>query len=151
MIRRRCLHASTSAWPPSIFTPWRAAACTSAQRTIRPHQWCSLRVTLRSTIFTIHLPARFDAVHSVADVQPLVWGYKYTREIARRMPHFRGEAAPLHPKFPTGSAAAVVEEGMPYPIDAAPIVYTAEDDKAIEQYIRLLGTFNAVLPALRIC
>ena len=59
------------------------------------------------------------------------------------MPHFRGEAAPLHPKFPAGSAAAVVEEGVPSPIDAPPIVYTNEDDKAIEQYVRGIGKFFA--------
>ncbi|KAH9053397.1 alcohol oxidase-like protein [Lactarius vividus] len=37
-----------------------------------------------------------------ADVQPLTWGYKFSREIARRMPHFRGEPPELHPPFAPG-------------------------------------------------
>lgn len=75
----------------------------------------------------------------MADVTPLIWGYKYTREIARRMPLFCGEAALLHPKFPAGSKATVVAESSPFPMDTPPIVYTSEDDKAIEQYVRALG------------
>lgn len=56
------------------------------------------------------------------------------------MPAFRGEAAPIHPKFPASSKAAVLEEGMPFPIDYPRLEYTTEDDKAIEQYVRGLGT-----------
>ncbi|KAF7796088.1 hypothetical protein EIP86_007259 [Pleurotus ostreatoroseus] len=83
--------------------------------------------TLTSTPLTLH---------SIADVQPLIWAYKYTREIARRMPSFRGEAAPIHPRFPAGSKAAVIEEGTPFSVNAPRIEYSLEDDKAIEQYIR---------------
>jgi alcohol oxidase len=37
-------------------------------------------------------------------MQPLIWGYKFTREIARRMPHFRGEPPVFHPAFAPGRA-----------------------------------------------
>ena len=82
--------------------------------------------------------------HSVADVHPLVWGYKFSRELARRMPLFRGEYAPLHPKFPEGSAAGIVvsKEGAgpgPVPLDAPDLVYDEEDDRAIERYTREFG------------
>ena len=82
--------------------------------------------------------------HSVADVRPLVWGYKFSRELARRMPLFRGEYAPLHPKFPEGSAAGIVvgKEGTgpgPVPLDAPDLVYDEEDDRAIEKYTREFG------------
>ncbi|THH13767.1 hypothetical protein EW146_g6490 [Bondarzewia mesenterica] len=73
---------------------------------------------------------------SIADVKPLVWGYKFTCEIARRMPAFRGKCAPLHSKFPKGSNAALVEDGMPFPLDTPKVVYSSEDDEAIEKYIR---------------
>lgn len=56
------------------------------------------------------------------------------------MPAFRGEAVSIHPKFPAGSKAAVVEEGVPFPLNYPRLVYTAEDDKAIEQYVRETGT-----------
>ncbi|KAI0066444.1 alcohol oxidase-like protein [Artomyces pyxidatus] len=76
-------------------------------------------------------------VESMADVAPLMWAYKYTREIARRMPLFRGEYTPLHPKYSQDSPAAILEgvDG-PVPADAPLLVYSAEDDAAVEQYVR---------------
>ena len=58
----------------------------------------------------------------------MIWAYKFTREIARRMPLFRGDFAPMHPKFPVGSKAAVVESGMPVPLDAPDLEYSEEDE-----------------------
>ena len=75
-------------------------------------------------------------VHSLADVKPLSWAYKFTREIARRSPLFRGELALMHPKFPDGSCAALVEDGRPVSMDAPKLVYTEEDDRAVEKYTR---------------
>ncbi len=66
----------------------------------------------------------------------LRWAYKRGREIARRMPNYRGEYAPWHPQFPAGSAATCHLEARPVALDAPDIVYTAEDDKAIEQNIK---------------
>uniref|UniRef100_D8QII9 Alcohol oxidase-like protein n=1 Tax=Schizophyllum commune (strain H4-8 / FGSC 9210) TaxID=578458 RepID=D8QII9_SCHCM len=75
---------------------------------------------------------------SGADLAALVWGYKHSRELARRMPVYRGELAMAHPIFP-GCGAAVPLAGPapgPVPIDAPNIVYSAEDDKAIEDWAR---------------
>ncbi|KAI5886016.1 alcohol oxidase-like protein [Schizophyllum commune H4-8] len=144
---------------------------------------------------------------SGADLAALVWGYKHSRELARRMPVYRGELAMAHPIFPGCGAAVssranvdtttatddatVASEGPtvgissmplvkleyeseakepptasaqqgnrdiqqerhtetkkdftsplagpapgPVPIDAPNIVYSAEDDKAIEDWAR---------------
>ena len=80
-----------------------------------------------------------ETMNSVADVKLLVWAYKYTREVARRMPSFRGEPSPVHPKFPDGSKASTIEQGTPFAADHPRLEYTAEDDKAIEQHIRESG------------
>ncbi|EIM87118.1 alcohol oxidase [Stereum hirsutum FP-91666 SS1] len=45
-----------------------------------------------------------------ADVQILSFAYKFSRELARRMPLFRGEVTAMHPKFPPGSKAAAIED-----------------------------------------
>ncbi|KAJ7770659.1 GMC oxidoreductase-domain-containing protein [Mycena metata] len=72
---------------------------------------------------------------SPADVAALRWAYKKGREINRRLPSFRGVFFAGHPQFPEGSAA-LVEETAPVSLDAPKIVYSAEDDKAIDLYIR---------------
>ena len=77
----------------------------------------------------------------MADVKPLMWGYKIAREIARRMPHFRGEPAPLHPAFSPDSAAAIVEHAEgPVALDSSRINYSDEDDRAIEAFTRATST-----------
>jgi alcohol oxidase len=55
----------------------------------------------------------------------------------RRMSIFRGELASSHPRFLSGSKAAVVEKADgPIGTGKDKIEYTEEDDKAIEQKIR---------------
>ncbi|CAE6402737.1 unnamed protein product [Rhizoctonia solani] len=72
-----------------------------------------------------------------ADVDVQIWAYKNAREIARRLPQYRGEFAALHPTFPEGSAAACTKlDGPPNVDDTKDIVYTPEDNKAIESYVR---------------
>ncbi|KAJ7653459.1 GMC oxidoreductase-domain-containing protein [Mycena rosella] len=70
-----------------------------------------------------------------ADVSALRWAYKKGRELTRRMPAFRGAFAPAHPQFAADSPAALTET-RPVPVDAPNIVYSAEDDKAIDANIR---------------
>ena len=71
------------------------------------------------------------------DLKKHIWAYKTQREMFRRMNIFRGELASSHPRFPSGSKAAVIEKADgPVPDDTKPIEYTAEDDKAIEQHVR---------------
>ncbi|KAI0066420.1 alcohol oxidase-like protein [Artomyces pyxidatus] len=84
-------------------------------------------------------PTDFSAgfLESAVDVAPLVWAYKHTREIARRLPLFRGEYAPLHPKFAPNSSASIIDDVKgPVPPNAPRIVYSAADDAEIERYTR---------------
>ncbi|KIK37362.1 GMC oxidoreductase [Suillus luteus UH-Slu-Lm8-n1] len=71
-----------------------------------------------------------------SDIVPINFAYKKMREIYRRMPSYRGELAEAHPKFPEGSAAACGEASGPVDLNAPDIIYTAEDDAAIEKYHR---------------
>lgn len=70
------------------------------------------------------------------DLKMLVWTYKRQREVARRMPCYRGEIAPYHPPFDSASPAAIVsiEEPLSLPIDD--IVYSAADEAVLEEWIR---------------
>ena len=72
------------------------------------------------------------------DFELLKYGYKRAREYARRMPAYRGEYVPNHPKF-VSSAALATGEIKPVAIDAPDIAYTEEDEKAIEEYTRQAG------------
>ncbi|KAF8904338.1 alcohol oxidase-like protein [Mucidula mucida] len=78
------------------------------------------------------------------DVAALRWGYKKGREIIRRLPAFRGALVPAHPQFAADSPAALVETG-PIPLDAPKIVYSAEDDAAIDHNIRALSLSSSFL------
>lgn len=74
------------------------------------------------------------------DLKTHVWAYKTQREIMRRTHFYRGELADGHPRFAPGSAAACVEvdAGLGDDDDAQDhhLVYSAEDDAAIEQWLR---------------
>jgi alcohol oxidase len=62
------------------------------------------------------------------------------REIARRMPHFRGEPPALHPTFAPGSTAAIVAHAEgPVAFDAPRIEYSDEDERVLEAYARATG------------
>ena len=74
-------------------------------------------------------------------MQPLMWGYKFMREIGRRMPHYRGELSTLHPTFAPGGSASLVEHAEgPVPLDAPRTVYSEEDERALETFVRANGT-----------
>ncbi|KAJ6507921.1 GMC oxidoreductase-domain-containing protein [Mycena vitilis] len=70
------------------------------------------------------------------DLAVLRWGYKWSREMARRMECFRGEFVLEHPQFDPSSPAACGKTEGPVPISAPDIVYSAEDDEAIDRYHR---------------
>ncbi|KAG1865880.1 GMC oxidoreductase-domain-containing protein [Suillus subalutaceus] len=80
--------------------------------------------------------AIFTSFAGPSDIVPLDFGYKKTREVFRRMASYRGEVAAGHPDFPEGSAAACREASGPVDLNAPDIVYTAEDDEAINQFHR---------------
>lgn len=124
-------------------TPLRAATCTSRTAKTPPHHLTLSPATsnrqpdfpLIVHILTHRLPRR------MADVKPLMWAYKSTREIARRMPHFRGEPPAVHPAFAPGSAAAIVTHAEgPVPFDAPRIEYSDEDERVLETYVRAMST-----------
>ncbi|KAF5022829.1 hypothetical protein F66182_5123 [Fusarium sp. NRRL 66182] len=69
------------------------------------------------------------------DLKKQLWAYKKSREIMRRTQMYRGEVAAGHPTWPEGSKAASVEVNEALS-DVKDIDYSAEDDKAIEQWIR---------------
>lgn len=79
-----------------------------------------------------------------ADVKKLLWAYKKQREIFRRTNCYDGEIAVGHPKFREGSRAALSDkraaDGRFTSLEDRrrlnPIEYDAEDDAAIEDWIR---------------
>ncbi|RMZ73480.1 alcohol oxidase [Pyrenophora seminiperda CCB06] len=79
----------------------------------------------------------FSDKHDI-DLKKQIWAYKKQREILRRTAYFRGELAAGHPKFPASSPAAVQENVTEAPVSAEvqDVVYSEEDDRAIEQWIR---------------
>lgn len=83
----------------------------------------------------------FTVISRSEDLALLKWGYKRSREMARRMACYRGEFAPSHPPFPEGSLAVCRREGDIRPVDiaASDIQYTEGDEKVIEEYTRKSG------------
>ncbi|KAN0140556.1 alcohol oxidase [Lactarius tabidus] len=77
-------------------------------------------------------PGHFE---SKADVRPLTWAYKFTGEVARRMPHFRGEPHMLHPAFAPGGPASIIEHADGHiAFDTPRIVYSEDDERALEAF-----------------
>jgi len=70
------------------------------------------------------------------DLKKQIWAYKKQREILRRTQFYRGELAAGHPKFAADSAVAL-QENVQGPLeDVKDLVYSKEDDAAIEQWLR---------------
>lgn len=103
----------------------------------------------------------FDAgfFNHPSDLKKQLWAYKMSREIARRLPFYRGELELGHPKFPAGSAAALVDLSTgadeKHPVNGAgtrgleDIRYSKEDDAAIEDWIR--GNIGTTWHSLGTC
>jgi hypothetical protein len=83
---------------------------------------------------------------SPADLCVLRWAYKKSREIARRMACYRGEYVRDHPRFPEGSRAAVGVSTAPVDISSPDIIYSTEDNEAIDRYHRERGPYVLLLP-----
>lgn len=83
-------------------------------------------------------PLDFETAYGKApeDMAVLKFGYKRGREFARRMACYAGEYTLNHPAFAATGGAACASDVQPVPADAPPLVYTAEDDAALEDYIR---------------
>ncbi|KAJ7707465.1 GMC oxidoreductase-domain-containing protein [Mycena rosella] len=83
-------------------------------------------------------PPDFDSgfLSDPADLATLKWGYKKSRELARRLPIYRGEYLPGNPTFADGSEARCHDGATPVDVSAPDVVYTQADDAAIEAYNR---------------
>jgi alcohol oxidase len=79
----------------------------------------------------------------VEDLAVLRWGYKHTRELARRMESYHGEFE--HPDFPKNSEPATSESAQPLAASAPKIHYTPDDDKVIDDFRRLNGELAFVV------
>lgn len=113
---------------------------------------------MRRLILTLHIAAcEFSIIinlrtdtkihdHRPEDLAVLVFIYKRTRELARRLASFRGEFVEGHPQYPPGSAAAAGLQTTPVPINAPDITYTPEDDRAIETWVKKIvsSTWHSV-------
>ena len=85
---------------------------------------------------------------SPTDLDILRWAYKKGREMARRMASYRGEYKHGHPRFSEGSQAATNASASPVDISSPDIVYSAEDDEAIDTYCRETGLYYTRLPSI---
>ncbi|KAI7265385.1 alcohol oxidase, partial [Hortaea werneckii] len=84
-----------------------------------------------------HFETGFFTDADELDILVHIWGYKKIREIMRRTNFYRGELEPTHPQFPVGSNASLERLGeSPASEEVQDLVYDAEDDKAIEHYLR---------------
>lgn len=64
------------------------------------------------------------------------WGYKLSREFARRMPSYRGEVVSDHPVFSQSSKLFAQLQSGPVPVSEPDFELTDEDEKIIEGYVR---------------
>ena len=78
--------------------------------------------------------------YSPADLVILRWAYKHAREIGRRMEFYRGDLQLGHPIFAEGSQAVTQQASTPTEISASKIVYSKEDDDAIDEFHRNTGS-----------
>ncbi|KIP06402.1 hypothetical protein PHLGIDRAFT_72751 [Phlebiopsis gigantea 11061_1 CR5-6] len=98
-------------------------------------------VHIRSADPTVAPEFETGFLKTADDFALLKWGYKRSREFARRMACYRGEYVPNHPQFAAGSAALCQGEIAPAAIGAPDLAYTEEDELAIEEYTRKFGAF----------
>lgn len=133
---------------PSLVEP--GQYITMGTYTAYPYSRGSIHITSTTDVLTGY---DFDAgfLNHPSDIKKQLWAYKLSREITRRLPYYGGELALGHPKFPEGSAAALVEsiEGGSPPEVTSDIEYSAADDAAIEEWIR--GNLNTTWHSLGTC
>jgi choline dehydrogenase-like flavoprotein len=103
-----------------------------------PYSRGHLHITSTDLDAPLNFATGFFADKGNVDIKKSVWAYKKQREIIRRMDIYRGEFAALHPPFAVDSDAGTTQEPLdgPLPEDVPDIVYTAEDDAVLEQWLR---------------
>ncbi|KAM3077347.1 hypothetical protein ACMFMG_006697 [Clarireedia jacksonii] len=117
---------------PSLIAP--GQYITMGTYTAYPYSRGSIHITSASDV---HNGYAFEAgfLTHPSDIKKQLWAYKLSREIARRLPYYKGELALGHPVFAEGSKARLIdargENG-----EITDIEYSEEDDKVIENWIR---------------
>lgn len=91
---------------------------------------------------TIQFVSTLNVASSNFDLIAARWAYKRSREYMRRMACYRGDHAADHPKFAVDSPAAPVGVASPVPARAPDLVYSEEDDKAIDAWHRKTGMYS---------
>ncbi|KAF8186595.1 GMC oxidoreductase-domain-containing protein [Mycena galopus ATCC 62051] len=107
------------------------------------------RVHIQSRHPFAPLEVNSGILSSREDLVVLRWAYKWSRELARRMDGYRGEVVLDHPVFPPDSQATCGEASVPVNISAPDIMYSKEDDDAIDAFHR--GNINMAWHALGTC
>ncbi|KAL2867444.1 GMC family oxidoreductase [Aspergillus lucknowensis] len=105
--------------------------------TVYPLSRGHVHITGRGLDDPVDFNAGFFSDPNGIDVKKHRWAYKKQREIARRIPVFRGEYPENHPAFPAASKAAVIDhiEGPP-DTEIQDVEYSAADDAAIDDFVR---------------
>lgn len=105
--------------------------------TAYPYSRGHMHITGPEVSDTLDFDVGFFSDENDIDLKKQMWAYKKQREIMRRTKMYRGELAVGHPKFAAGSKAACIEIDSPLSeADVKDIEYSAEDDAAIEQWLR---------------
>jgi alcohol oxidase len=131
---------------PSIVDP--GQYFTLGNYTAYPYSHGSIHVTSANDVLNGY---KFDAgfMNHPSDVKIQIWAYKFSREIARRLPYYTGELPLGHPEFPKESKAAIGNDSKSDNADIKDIEYSAEDDAIIEKWIR--GNINTTWHSLGTC
>jgi alcohol oxidase len=117
--------------------------------TAYPYSRGSIHITSPTDVLTGY---DFDSgfLNHPSDLKSQLWAYKMSREIARRLPYYKGELELGHPKFPKGSKAALLNgHKAPSGGEIEKLQYSEEDDRAIEDWIR--GNLNTTWHSLGTC
>lgn len=101
-----------------------------------PYSHGYIHITGRNINDEVDLKTGILSEPSGFDLAMAMWLYKKQREVVRRLDVYRGEYAPLHPPFAADSDAACAKRDGPLPPDVKDIVYTAEDNAVLKQWVR---------------
>lgn len=129
---------------PSLVDP--GQYITMGVYTAYPYSRGSIHITSTDDVLTGY---EFDTgfMNHPHDMKKQLWAYKMSREIARRLPYYKGELELGHPKFAEGSAAALTDASDKKV--EGDLKYSAEDDAAIEEWIK--GNVNTTWHSLGTC
>ncbi|KAI1822582.1 GMC oxidoreductase [Xylaria intraflava] len=122
--------------PPGYVAP--GQYMTLSYHTAYPRSRGHLHITGPGLDDPLDFRTGFFSGAGAVDIKAQVWAYKIGREIVRRVPFYRGEPQARHPDFPAGSKASCVTlDADQKDVSAVKdLVYTSEDDKVIDQFIR---------------